>query len=248
MNKLQTAFYYLCDNRTLHCASSSPRLMFYATYHDTMEVTWPLYSQQFVFLLRLHESDLHGPLELGEELSSTVNIYRLLRWLSDGLKRQTITIILIISGGIQMLDGEWDFQTVGTWVCFFGSGATDFEMLFTSLWTSENIWLRLSTFSFLTALICEARDCINHTHNTRTERMWTIYEHVKMETRSYMFECCGDGLRFVLGLQMLVCNLKDALLLFAFLFVLGHVAWRERKSEEQIYFQLHSRQVIVFNI
>lgn len=43
-----------------------------------------------------------------------------------------------------------------TCVCFFGSGATDFEMLLTSLWTSVKIWLRFSTFSFFKALICEA--------------------------------------------------------------------------------------------
>lgn len=38
--------------------------------------------------------------------------------------------------------------------CFFGWGATGFEMPFTSLWTWAKIWLRSSTFSFLTALIC----------------------------------------------------------------------------------------------
>lgn len=42
-----------------------------------------------------------------------------------------------------------------TCVCFFGWGATDLEMLFTSRWTCVNIWFRFSTFSFFTALICE---------------------------------------------------------------------------------------------
>lgn len=53
----------------------------------------------------------------------------------------------------------------------------------------------------------------------------------RTENRSYVFECCCDRLRFVLVLQVLVCNLKDALLFFPFLFVLCHVTWGERTNK-----------------
>lgn len=63
-----------------------------------------------------------------------------------------------------------------TCICFFGSGATDFEMLLTSLWTSVKIWFRLSTFSFFTVLIC---DTANHVKagatNTTNKGGYIIY-------------------------------------------------------------------------
>lgn len=46
-----------------------------------------------------------------------------------------------------------------------------------------------------------------------------------------MFERRRDGLRFVLVLQVLVGNLKDALRLFPFLFILCHVTWGESANK-----------------
>lgn len=75
---------------------------------------------------------------------------------------------------------------IATCVCFFGSGATDFEMLLTSLWTSVNIWFKVSTFSFFTALICE---------DTNSERLQQII-HQKNK-------CKNNRKRFVRVLELL---------------------------------------------
>lgn len=53
----------------------------------------------------------------------------------------------------------------------------------------------------------------------------------RAESRSYVFERCRDRLRFVLVLQVLVGNLKDALRLFPFLFILRHVTWGESANK-----------------
>lgn len=45
-----------------------------------------------------------------------------------------------------------------------------------------------------------------------------------------MFECCCDRLGFVLGLQVLVCDLKDILLFFPFLLILPHVTWGQKRQ------------------
>lgn len=120
-----------------------------------------------------------------------------------------------------------------TCICFFGSGATDFEMLLTSLWTSVKIWFRLSTFSFFTVLICDTAIMLEQMqqtprtiHNTCTKTKPNKPKKNKTGSkrwkRSYMFECCCDGFHFGLVLQVLVCHLKDVLLFFPLLFILCH--------------------------
>lgn len=131
-----------------------------------------------------------------------------------------------------MMDDEHQLQLSKifpfTCFCFFGSGVTDFETLLTSLWTSVKIWFRFSTFSFFTALICEAT---NYTTagaaNTAYKGGFKLYvmerKNEIIEKRSYVFECCRDRFCFVLVLQVFVCHLKDILLFFPFLLILRHV-------------------------
>lgn len=99
------------------------------------------------------------------------------------------------------------------------------------------IWLRFSTFSFFTALICEATnyaraDARSTTYKRENTRcMWGRAGRKIAGKRSYVFECCRDGFRFVLVLQVLVRHLKDILLFFPFLFILPHVSWGENTDQ-----------------
>lgn len=117
-----------------------------------------------------------------------------------------------------------------TCVCFFGFGATDFETLPTSLWTSVKIWLRFSTFSFFTAPICEAADQVWAKKPQTTKNSKRVKEE---NERRYMFECCRDRFRFVLVFQVFVRHLKDVLLFFPFLFIPRHVTWGENTNQHR---------------
>lgn len=60
------------------------------------------------------------------------------------------------------------------------------------------------------------------------------------KSSSYVFERCRDRLRFVLVLQVLVGNLKDALRLFPFLFILRHVTWGESANKWEGIFRFYN--------
>lgn len=99
------------------------------------------------------------------------------------------------------------------------------------------IWLRFSTFSFFTALICEGTNYARAgATNAPCQREHKIYvrkdrKEKTTDERSYVFECCRDWFRFVLVLQVLVCNLKDILLFLPFLFILPHVTWGQNTNQ-----------------
>lgn len=95
---------------------------------------------------------IQAPSQLREELSGTVHVDRFLWWLPD-LQTNNTPVTLLTLKRITMPD---DKKKTLTFACFFVSGATDLEILRTSIWTSVKTWLRFSTLSFFTALICEA--------------------------------------------------------------------------------------------
>lgn len=104
-----------------------------------------------ILVLSWRRLSRHVASQLWEELSSIIHIHCLLWRLSRRLIgwKWAFSIYLVLDSVNRVT--SWR----STCVRFFGWGATDLEMLFTSLWTCVKIWFRFSTFSFFTALICE---------------------------------------------------------------------------------------------
>lgn len=93
-----------------------------------------------------------------------------------------------------------------TCVRFFGWGATDLEMLFTSLWTCVKIWFRFSTLSFFTALICEDK---------RYSRAAAATVSLNFEKRT-CFSVVVTGFALFLCFRRLFATWKTVLVFFPF--------------------------------
>lgn len=169
-------------------------------------------------------------LQLREELSSIVYVYRFLRWLSDSLKGQKEIIIM---------SKEFKCCSIKNvhfhfYLCMFlrlGSnrfGNTpdvllDFcedliEVLHLLIFHSIDLWSHK---------LCLSRCNKHHIQETVSN----MEEKGVSGNRYYVFECCRDRFRFVLVFKVLVCHLKDVLLFFPFLFILRHVTWGENTNQ-----------------